>query len=83
MKTIYPLGNKYACSHLYSSPFLIIFFPNMLFGHIFAPPPHWVFYVEQEGVDFIFKTSRLNFVSLTLSLHYVIICKAIMYLLHN
>ena len=21
------------------------------------PPPHWVFYVEQEGVDFIIKTS--------------------------
>ena len=40
-------------------------------------PPHWVFYVEQEGVDFIIKTSWLNFVSLTLSLHYVIICTTI------
>ena len=37
----------------------------------------------QEGVDFITKTSLLNFVSLTLPLHYVIICKTIMYLLHN
>ena len=46
-------------------------------------PPHWVFYVEQEGVDFIIKTSRLNFVSLALSLHYVIICKTIMYFFHN
>ena len=43
----------------------------------------WVVYVEQEGVDFILKTSWLSFVSLTLSLHYVIICKTIMYLLHK
>ena len=44
---------------------------------------HWVVYGGQEGVDFIIKTSWLNFVSLTLSLHNVIICKTKMYLLHN
>ena len=26
-------------------------------GEVSQPPPHWVFYVEQEGVDFIIKTS--------------------------
>ena len=38
MQNIYQLGEKYKFPLLFSSLFNHIF-PNMLFGHIFAPPP--------------------------------------------
>ena len=38
MQNIYQLGEKYKFPLLFSSLFNQIF-PNMLFGHIFAPPP--------------------------------------------
>ena len=38
MHNFYQLGKKYAFSPLFLSPFNH-FFPNLLSGHIFAPPP--------------------------------------------
>ena len=39
MNTFYKLGEKYAFPPLFFYPLSITFFPNLLFGHIFAPPP--------------------------------------------
>ena len=49
------LGQNYKFIALLQPPFTCSL-PKFLFL-LSPPPPHWVVYVEQEGVDFIIKTS--------------------------
>ena len=55
------IGEKYAFSPLFSSPFNYFFPPDMLFYHIFAPQEKYTPLVEWENLRYPSKLISVNF----------------------